>query len=176
MPVPTLTTERLVLRELDPADPDDQAFVLALVNDPDFVRHIADLQISDLAGAADYIERACAVFYRERDFGMQAVCLAGTGEPVGILGLIARQLLPAPDLGFAFLEAHRGRGYGLEAGEACLRDARERLGLGQVLAVTGEDNAASLALLARLGFVRGGPVRLAPDGPESLLLVRTWEL
>ena len=71
MPVPTLTTERLVLRELDPADPDDQAFVLALVNDPDFVRHIADLQISDLAGAADYIERACAVFYRERDFGKE---------------------------------------------------------------------------------------------------------
>ncbi len=174
MPIPDLTTERLVLRELDPADPADQAFVLALVNDPGFVRHIADLGIDDNAGAADYIERACAHFYREHDFGMQAVCLAERGEPVGIMGLLTRPVLPAPDLGFAFLEAHTRKGYGLEAGEASLRDAHERLGLERVLAITGEDNAGSLALLARLGFVRGGPVRLDPAAGESLLQTRTW--
>jgi len=174
MPAPTLTTARLVLRELDPDDPDDRAFVLALVNDPGFVRHIADLGIDDLEGAAAYIERACAVFYRDHDFGMQAVCLRETGEPVGILGLLARPVLPAPDLGFAFLEAHTRQGYGTEAGEASLADARARLGLERVLAITGEDNVGSLALLERLGFARGGSVRLDPDGSESLLLVRTW--
>lgn len=178
MPAPTLVTDRLVLRELDPADPADRRFVLELVQDPGFVRHIADLGITDEAGAADYVERACARFYRERDFGMQAVCLRGpddaAGEPTGILGLLERPVLPAPDLGFAFLARHRRQGYGREAGEACLADARARLGLDRVLAVTGEDNVASLALLGRLGFERGGPVRLDPAAPPALLLARTW--
>jgi RimJ/RimL family protein N-acetyltransferase len=173
MTLAPLHTERLVLRELDPEEPGDRAFMLRLVNDPGFVRHIADLGISDEDGAADYVRRACVHFYRNHAFGMFAVVAAATDEPIGIMGLLKRELLPAPDLGFAFLESHTRKGYGLEAGRAALADAQQRLGIERVLAITGEDNPASIGLLERLGFHRGGPVRLSPEADEALLFSRT---
>ncbi|MDF1800914.1 MAG: GNAT family N-acetyltransferase [Planctomycetota bacterium] len=173
MHAPTLTTPNLTLRELDPESTTDVAFLLELVNDPGFREHIAELGITTPEGAIDYMNRACVHFYREHGFGMYGVERRDTGTLIGIMGLLARPILPAPDLGFAFLAEHTGRGFATEAAEAALADCLTRLGIEQVLAVTSESNAASIALLTKLGFHRGGPVRLDPKGPESLLFSRT---
>jgi len=164
-----LETERLLLRELDPAAELDQRFVVTLLNDPGFVEGIADFGVRTLADAAAYIERSCRHFYVTHGFGMYGVELRETGELVGLMGLLAREVLDAPDLGFAFLEAHCRRGYAGEAGRAALVDAHERCGLDRVLAVTSGDNVASQACLKSLGFRHEGGVRLTEGEPELML-------
>jgi len=74
--------------------------------------------------------------------------LVAADAPIGICGVLKRPTLPEPDLGFAFLPAHRGRGHAFEAAAATLAHAREALGLGRILAITTRDDAASVAPVA----------------------------
>ncbi len=164
-----LETERLVLRELDPDAPGDAAFMLELLNDPGWQANLGDPGVRTLAGAAAYIERACAASYRENGFGMYGVELSAAGDLVGLSGLIRRPGLDAPDLGFAFLSAATGQGLATEAGRAALVDGAERLGLRRVVAITTDDNMASVAVLEKLGFRREGLVRLQADRDELVL-------
>lgn len=185
-----LYTERLVLRELDSADAGDVAFMLKLVNDPGFIAGIADVGVRDRAGASNYIERACETFFTRFGFGMYGVALRqasveaqpaesthGKAHParphlIGLMGLLQRETLDVPDLGFAFLSAHCRQGYAAEAGLAAMFDARERLGLDRLVAITDQDNAASQATLRRLGFVYERDVALPPN-EDPLMLFAT---
>lgn len=168
-----LETARLVLRELDSQCAVDAAFMLALLNDPGFVRGIADVGVRDVAGAAAYIARACEPFFAQYGFGMFGVEERATGELVGLMGLLKRDALDAPDLGFAFLEGACRKGFATEAGRAALRDARTRCGLERVVAITDADNLASQACLGKLGFSHQGVVRLTEGGPELMLFGAT---
>jgi RimJ/RimL family protein N-acetyltransferase len=67
-------------------------------------------------------------------------------------GLIKREELPDPDIGFAFLPGAWNKGFAFEAAAAVLQDGRERLRLQHILAITTPDNEASIKLLERLGF------------------------
>ena len=143
-------TPRLQLRELTG---DDAAFILELVNDPAWLRYIGDRNVHSLEDARGYIARGPAASYAKNGFGLWAVILRATSEPVGMCGLIRRDSLPHPDLGFAFLERHRGHGYAREAAVAVVALARERWRIGRLLAITDPDNAASQAVLEHAGFV-----------------------
>jgi len=160
-------TERLRLQELTA---DDAAFVRELVNEPAFLRFIGDRHVTTLQDARDYIARGPVASYAAHGFGLWLVALRATGEAAGLCGLVRRDTLPDPDLGFAFLERFRSRGFARESARATLRLARERFGLSRVLAVATPDNAISLRLLESLGFAREGATRLAPEGPELVLL------
>jgi ribosomal-protein-alanine N-acetyltransferase len=76
-----------------------------------------------------------------------------TREPIGICGLLKRESLPDPDIGFAFLRAHWSRGYAFEAASAVLDYARDVLRLPRLLAITNPQNTSSRRLLERLRFV-----------------------
>lgn len=164
-----LETERLVLRELVPTAVGDQRFVVALLNDPGFREGIGDFGVRTLEDAGAYIQRTCRASYAAHGFGMYGVELRATGELIGLMGLLLRAVLDAPDLGFAFLAAHCRRGYAGEAGRAALADGAGRCGLGRVVAVTSVENVASRACLASLGFRHAGEVRLTAEGPELML-------
>ena len=141
-------TPRLVLREQTPAD---AAFVLALVNDPDWLRHIGDRGVRTLDDARAYIEAGAAAMIRRHGHGL---LLAETtaGVPVGLCGLLKRDGFADVDIGFAFLPAHRGLGYAREAAEATLAFAWHTLRVARVAAIVSPANAASIGLLGRLGF------------------------
>jgi len=164
-----LRTERLLLRELNPDSDRDADFMLRLLNDPGWRAGIGPSSVSDLAGAAAYIERACASSYREHGHGMYGVELLSTGELVGLMGLVRRESLEGPDLGFAFLREHCRQGFAVEAGRAALADANSRLGLTRVFAITTESNAGSLTVLDRLGFERVKNPELQPGAKQLLL-------
>lgn len=89
-------------------------------------------------------------------------------------GMVRRDGLPDPDLGFAFLPRYRGRGYAREAIDAILADARGRLRLARILAVTSPDNARSIALLEKAGFVYERSDRLADDAPPVRIHSFSW--
>jgi RimJ/RimL family protein N-acetyltransferase len=142
-------TQRLFLR---PFTVDDAQFVLTLLNEPSFIRYIGDKQVRNLDDARQYLLNGPIASYEHHGFGLCLVELRESRTPVGMCGLLKREELPDPDIGFAFLPDVWNQGFGFEAATAVLHDARERLELDRVLAITSLDNEASIKLLERLGF------------------------
>jgi RimJ/RimL family protein N-acetyltransferase len=159
-------TERLVLRHLEPTD---TAFILALVNDADWLAYIGDRGIHTLDEARDYIENGPMAMYAQRGHGLLLVERRIDGVPMGICGLLKRDTLDDVDLGFAMLPEFRGVGYVAEAAAASLRLGRDALGLRRVVAITVPENAASSRVLVKVGM-RFERALDAPSGGRLLHL------
>jgi RimJ/RimL family protein N-acetyltransferase len=144
-----IATERLELRHFDS---DDAAFVLRLVNEPSFLRYIGDRGVRSIADARRYIADGPVAGYERYGHGLLCVVRKTDGVAVGMCGVLKRDALPEPDLGFSFLPEHWSQGYAFESASAVLRHARQVLGLGRILAITTVDNSASIRLLGKLGF------------------------
>ena len=157
----TLETERLVIR---PFLHDDAPFILELLNDKDFIEHIQDRGVRTLEHARDYLTHGPLESYAKYGIGLCCVVEQATNNAVGMCGLLQRETLPAPDIGYAFLPQARCKGYALEASSAVVAHAQSELGLKRILAVTGESNIASQKLLSKLGF---SFLELAQFEPDS---------
>ena len=165
MPPALPETPRLRLRELQEGD---AAFLVELLNDPDFLRYIGDRGVRDRESALAYLANGPRASYARHGFGLWAVEHKPDGAVAGLCGLLQRDHLPAPDLGYAFLPAWRGRGVASEACVATLEFARRGLGMADVLAIVNEDNAGSRRVLEKLGFRLQGPL----EGSPGTLLYR----
>jgi len=163
-----LETPRLTMRRFVP---DDAPFVVTLLNDAAFLRFIGDRGVRTPDDALGWITNGPAASYARHGHGLYLVSLRNGGTPIGICGILRRDNLADPDLGFAFLPEFRSQGYGREAATAALRQAREALGIGRIAAIVSPDNAASIGLLRKLGFVPEGMVRMSEDEPEIELHV-----
>lgn len=137
-----------MLRELTGAD---APFILELLNEEGFLRFIGDKGVRDLDDARDYIAQGPADSYGRHGFGLYAVCLK-SGTAIGICGLVKRDALPDPDLGFAFLARYGSQGYAVESARAMMAFARERLKLPRIVAITSPDNRRSIAVLEKVGL------------------------
>ncbi|ROH89057.1 N-acetyltransferase [Stagnimonas aquatica] len=142
-------TRRLRLR---PLRLDDAAFILRLVNEPGWLRYIGDKQVHTLDAARDYLRNGPLAMYAREGFGLWLLERLDDGLPLGLCGLIKRDSLPDPDIGFALLSEYEGQGYAREAAEATLALARTRYRLARVLAITSLENPRSIGLLQALGF------------------------
>jgi RimJ/RimL family protein N-acetyltransferase len=160
-------TERLVLRELTL---EDAHFILELLNEDGFLRYIGDKGVRHLSDACSYIERGPIDSYRRHGFGLFAACLK-TRTPIGICGLVKRETLADPDLGFAFLARYGSQGYALEAASAVLDFGRRQLKLPRIIAITSPDNTRSSALLQKLGLRFERLISLAEGEPQVRLFV-----
>src|SRR5215467_11214337 len=157
----TLQTERLLLRQFTV---DDAEFILTLLNEPSFLRYIGDKKVRNLEDARQYILNGPVATYEQHGFGLCLVELKESHTPIGMCGLLKRAELPDPDIGFALLPDFWSKGLAFEASTAVLDDARERLKLQRILAITSLDNDASINLLQRLGFTFEGNRQLSADG------------
>jgi RimJ/RimL family protein N-acetyltransferase len=146
---PVIETTRLQLYELND---DDAPFVIRLLNEPAFHRNIGDRGVRSLADACRYIAEGPGASYRRHGFGLYRASLRHSGTAIGICGLIQRNFLTHPDIGFAFLEAHWRRGYALESAEAVLAHARTVLKLAEVMAIVAPGNTGSIRILEKLGL------------------------
>lgn len=145
----TLETERLDLR---PFTTDDAPFVLTLLNEPSFLRFIGDKKVRNLEDARQYLLNGPIASYNVHGFGILLVELKDTNIPIGMCGLIKREELPEPDIGFAFIPDYWRQGFAFEAATAVMNDARARLKLTHILAIVNPDNESSIKLLERLGL------------------------
>lgn len=66
-------------------------------------------------------------------------------------GLIKRDSLENVDIGFAFLETFRSKGYGYESASAIIEYGVQKLGMKRIVAITSVDNIAS-ELLEKVGL------------------------
>lgn len=163
-----IETERLLLTELTD---DDAAFILGLVNVPSFLRYIGDRGVRTLDDARRYVRQGPVASYEQYGYGLLRMGLKPDGTPIGMCGVLRRDTLPEPDLGFSMLPAWWSRGYAYEAAAAVMAHARESAGVGRVLAITNVDNDPSIRLLGKLGFRFEKLLRLAEDPTELRLFV-----
>lgn len=159
-----LDTQRLSLRHLEL---DDAPFILALLNDPGWIRYIGDRGVRTVEAAAAYLETRMLAQYEKCGFGLWMV-EGRAREPMGICGLVKRDTLPVPDLGFAFMPGFRGQGYAYESALAVRDHATGALGLAKLLAITSPANTDSARLLERLGFVAEREMPWAGDDKDPV--------
>jgi len=160
-------TERLILRGLNAKD---APFILTLLNEPSFLRFIGDKKVRTVEDAEQYIQTGPAASYERHGFGLCLVELKDAHTPIGICGLLKRDELPDPDIGFAFLPDFWNKGYAFESAAAVLKDARERLNLSCILAITNQDNESSIKLLQKLGLHIERLIKMSTDAAELFLL------
>jgi RimJ/RimL family protein N-acetyltransferase len=148
-----LATERLLLRPFVAADLDDVAAYHAL---PDVVRYLY-WQVRDRAEVREVLEQR-RLRYRlaeEGDVLVLAVALAQTGRVIGEVNLAWVSVAHRQgELGFVFHPDQHGHGYASEAAARMLDLAFDEVGLHRVIGRTDGDNAASAALMRRLGMRR----------------------
>ena len=159
-------TARLAIREATAAD---ALFFLALMNEPAWHQFIYSHSIDTCEKAADYIEERVIASYQSLGFGLWVVEKRDEAKPIGLCGLLKREVLDAIDLGFAFLSAYEGQGFAKEAAIESLDYARRVIGAPNVLAITDPCNARSIKLLEALGFVYKSGFSY-PDSAEVLSL------
>jgi ribosomal-protein-alanine N-acetyltransferase len=158
-----LEAERLALHELTL---EDAPFILELLMSRGFRENIGDRGVSDLEGARGYIERAQAG-YAANGFGLWRAELKTTGEATGLVGLVKRDGLEHPDVGYALLERFWGMGLASEAAAACLAYGRDALGLETIVAITKPANLGSIAVLRKIGMRDAGTIRLPGHDDDS---------
>jgi ribosomal-protein-alanine N-acetyltransferase len=159
-------TPRLRLRHLTDAD---AAFVLELLNEPDFIRNIGDREVRTLDAARRYIQLGPVASYSQHGFGLFLVELRDCAVPIGICGLLKRDYLADVDVGFALRESFRGKGYAFEAASAVLQLGQQVLGLSRIVAITSPDNHASMSLLRRLGLEFERTIRIPDQSRDTQL-------
>lgn len=159
-----LETERLSLREVVPGD---APFMLELLNSPGFLENIGDRGVRDEEQARAYIAERVLASYREHGFGMWLAVQKSDGAPVGLAGLVRRDGLDVPDVGYAFVQRVWGQGYAREAAAAVLAYAQGALGITKLAAITTPENFASMAVLRKIGFTFQGMIQLPGIERES---------
>lgn len=146
---PILETDRLLLRELNLGD---VPFILSLLNSPGWLKYIGDRGVKNEEQAKDYLLKGPLKSYKENGFGLYLVEERISNLPIGLCGLLKRETLENPDLGFAFLSDYMGKGFALEAANAVLEYTKSELKMPTILAIVLPNNQPSIKLLEKLGF------------------------
>ena len=149
-----LSTERLVLR---PVTADDHAAVLAHWTQPEVRRFLFDGAAPSAAEVAETIGESIGHF-AARGFGIWLIDLGSgaalAGTAAGLVGTAGLRPLEESGLEifYSLAPGAWGHGYATEAARAIVEYGLGPLGLPEVLAEVDEGNAASLAVVKRLGM------------------------
>jgi len=161
-----LETQRLILQRVTV---DDAGVILALLNEPSFIRNIGDRGVRTLEDAHDYIINRLIASYKNFGFGMYLVVMKDSGSPVGLCGLIRRDGLDDVDIGYAFLQQFWSNGYATESALAVKKYAKNIIGLKRLVAITDPANRGSIRVLEKIGLEFEKMVKLSEDDIELKL-------
>jgi ribosomal-protein-alanine N-acetyltransferase len=167
-----LETARLRLRWLTP---EDAPFILKLLNDPLFIRFVGDKGIRTVEGARDYLVNGPLASYAKHGFGLFHASLKATAEPIGMCGLLKREVLDDVDIGFAYLPQFGGFGYATEAALGTMQYGQTVLGLKRIVAITAPDNEASQNVLRKIGLRHEKTIKLPAYKDDSFLFTPVQE-
>lgn len=159
-------TERLRLR---PVTQDDAGLMLAVWNDPAYIKNVSDRGIRTLEQARDAIAAGAEKLFADYGYGPYCLSLKSNGELIGICGLFRRDMFDDPDIGFSLLPNYRSQGYAGEAAVEVVRFAREDLGINNLMAIVSPKNAPSIGLIEKLGLRYERRVTMPGDDEEISL-------
>ena len=145
MDIPTVTTERLILRPFREGDLDAHA---AMNADPRIMQYIGEVQ--DRAAA---FRTMCAYMghWYLRGYGPWAVEERATGAFVGRAGLTRFEPWTDVEVGYALVPSAWGKSYASEMASRTLRYAHEVVGARGVTSHILAGNAAAVRVAERLG-------------------------
>ncbi len=153
---PVLTTERLSLRQMQPADADA---LFAIKSNFEVTKHYGQEAHHSVDDSLAWIEKLW-VSYTQREDLAWGVILKGEDTLIGVITLW--NLDPGyqhGEIGYELNRAYEKRGIMTEALSAMITFAFSELGLHRIEATPFADNPPSQALLARLGFRQEGRLR-----------------
>jgi RimJ/RimL family protein N-acetyltransferase len=142
-------TSRLIISRFDLAD---WPFILELLNTPGWLQFIGDRNVHTEEQAKAYLTNGPIKSYADFGFGLMNVKSQATGQSIGMCGLLKRDTLQHPDIGFAFLPEVAGQGYAFEAATAIIQNAQQDLSIQEICAIVQPDNERSISLLQKLQF------------------------
>ncbi|MBK1615049.1 GNAT family N-acetyltransferase [Rubrivivax gelatinosus] len=158
-PFPTLETPRLLLREITA---DDAPALLAIHGDAEHMKWFGTEPLTELAQAQALVE-TFAGWRRQANPGTRWGLVRRAAPEAGLIGscgLFAwNRSWRKCTLGYELAPQACGQGLMLEALQAVLAWGHESMQLHRIEAQVHEDNRASRALLARLGFAEEGRLR-----------------
>ena len=164
-----LETGRLRLREFNA---DDTAFIIALLNSPGWIKFIGNRNVKTPEQSLHYLQSGPLKSYRENGYGLYMVERKSDGRAIGMCGILNRQTLQTPDIGFAFLPEYNGQGYAFEIANATKMHAIQNLNIPKLSAITMPENKSSIRLLEKLEF-KFIKIICLPGSDEELLLYTT---
>lgn len=150
-------TSSLIIRELSNRD---LPALVRILQEPSVAKYVPDSKRT-LAEWESFHSAYISNAYHFRGYGLWGVFEKRTGELIGRCGLEDCTdytedkdafSFDAPEIGYLFDEAFRGRGYATQAVATVCEYAKNRLGLQHVYAVIAEDNIRSLKLAIRIGM------------------------
>lgn len=168
--IPTLTTERLILRAQRPSDTET---LIAAFADDDFARYIT----SEGRGLdREEAWRPVAIVagsWAALGFGQWMVEERSSGVAVGRLGPWQPEGWPDFEIGWTIFPGHAGQGYATEGATAAMIWSHETLGRDHVIHLIDEDNAASERVAIALG---GEPTDTwtVPSGESCRIWTTPW--
>ncbi len=151
-PVDVIETPRLLLQRWGDAHFDD---FLRFMRDPDVIRYIRPLPLSDEKGAEHHLRSLEE--WELHGFGKRAVLEAETGAWLGFVELS----LVGPgkgcreddvEIGYFIVPERWGQGLAIEAAIAARDEAFGRVGLYELIGRSRVENAASARVMAKAGF------------------------
>lgn len=143
-------TARLLLRRFTP---DDLVAFQSYRSDPELGRYQGWEPMSDEAALAFLTDQSLQAFGPAGQWVQVAVTHRETGEVIGDLGIcVTDEHADVVELGFTIARPAQGNGYATESLTAMLNALLSTPGIRSILAVTDARNAASIALLHRVGF------------------------
>ncbi len=152
MPAPTLTTARLVLRQLRV---DDAAALFPVLSDPAVMNWWSSGPQQSVAETEAYLENNAA----EGD-GHQCWAITAQGDDSALGWVILMDGKPGvAELGYILRHDRGGAGIAHEAVARVIDHGFREMDLRRIFADTDPENDGSIALLERLGFVREGRLR-----------------
>lgn len=160
MTVPTLTTDRLILRAPRPEDFET------------YTAFYASPRSLFVGGPRERLENwftflALGGHWALKGFGYWMVERRDTGALIGSLGIIEHDGWPEPELGWQLFDAaFEGQGYARE-GAMAARDWAAGRGMGPLISLIHPLNEQSVALARRLGAVEEGSF----DSPFGALTI-----
>lgn len=164
MPSPPLSTERLTMREWRL---DDAPAAFEMYGDPEVVRFLGgDLPVADVDAQRAWL-LARAPRWQEPGYDVWAVVERATERVIG-----TTMLKPIPgrldriEVGWHLARRVWGRGFATEAARAVVRYGFDARALSRIHALVVPENAASLAVVNRLGMCALGRSREYYDREE----------
>jgi [ribosomal protein S5]-alanine N-acetyltransferase len=143
-----LNQEDMARIDFCPLDATHAPFIIELVNSPGWLEFIGERNVRSQEDARKYIIK----IENNPDVKYWVIQLKNTKEAIGIVTLIHRDYLDAPDIGFALLPAFEKQGYAFEAVSIFLGEFAKDPGHEKILAITLPHNQKSVQLLERLGL------------------------
>jgi RimJ/RimL family protein N-acetyltransferase len=161
--IPTLITDRLVLRAFVQRDLDEYA---AIIGDPDVTKHLGDGR--PLSRAEAWRQMAMILgHWTLLGYGLWAVEEKATGALMGRIGCQQPEGFPGFEVAYTLGKQFWGRGVAREGAAAALAYARNVLGRTDVVSVIRPANLGSIRVSQSLGGVLDGEVEFY-GGPSLI--------